>query len=160
MQARFLLGLAVLMMMVPTFLYVAGPLRRPLMVDGDRLEARACPDCQGKGCRRCSKTGQIEFLIPGPNRPTEIIAHVYAPSSEAPVAKAEVDVVTSAGTRRLQTDEQGRFGIMLPPGKYGLKISSGQGKLDDQMVVEPLKDAVPADRDLTFTKKHVPIDLK
>ncbi|MCA9795877.1 MAG: hypothetical protein KC910_28915, partial [Candidatus Eremiobacteraeota bacterium] len=64
---RLLLGLAVLLMFVPTFLFAAGPLRRPPMFEGDRIQELECRRCLGTGkegadeCRLCRGRGRTEY---------------------------------------------------------------------------------------------------
>ena len=150
-KMHLVLGLAVLMMMVPTFLYLAGPLRQPLMVEGDRLEDRPCPQCQGtqKDCKRCHGKGVVPHVVPGPLRPTQVVGHIYAPD-QSPVSNAKVSLQTSVGPIDLQSDEKGRFGVTLPPGSYSMTLKSAQGELQEQVKVEVLKTPTPADLDLTF----------
>ena len=158
---HLLLGLAVLMMMVPTFLYLAGPLRQPLLTVGDRIEDRTCPKCNGlrKDCTRCKGTGVIPFVIPGPLRPTTITGHVYGPD-QAVVPQASVLIQTSGESIPLKTDETGRFGATLPPGDYPITIESPQGQLQDKLSVAVLKVPTPADLDLTFPSEDRAIFLK
>ena len=160
-KMHLLLGMAVLMMMVPTFLYLAGPLRQPLLMEGDKIEDRTCPQCNGlkKDCIRCKGTGMVPFVIPGPLRPTQIVGHVYGPD-QAVVPQAAVSIQTSAGAVELKTDEEGRFGATLPPGDYPLTVQAPQGQLQEPFKVEILRNPAPADLDLTFPTKHRAIFLQ
>jgi hypothetical protein len=160
-KMQLLLGMAVLMMLVPTFLYLAGPLRQPLLTQGDRIEDRTCPMCKGlkRDCPRCKGTGVVPFVVPGLLRPTNIIGHVYGPD-QAVVPQAAVSIQTSAGTIELKTDEQGRFGACMPPGEYPMTIQSSKGQLQDKLKVAVLKVATPADLDLTFPSEQRAIFLQ
>lgn len=157
---HLVLGMAVMMMLVPTFLYVAGPLRQPLLTEGDKIEDRTCPQCNGmkKDCPRCKGTGVVPFVIPGPVRPTQIIGHVYAPDQSV-VADASVTVQGGGQTMSFKTDEQGRFGVTVPPGEYPISIQSPKGQLDDKINVAVLKPA-PADLDLAFPTEDRAIFLQ
>lgn len=163
-KIHLVLGLAVLMMLVPTFLYLAGPLRSPIMVEGDSLGEHTCPDCQGAAgdCRRCHKTGKIPHVFPGPNRPVQIVGHLYGPDGQ-PVSGAAVAIKTSAGDIEVKSDERGMFGATLPPGKYAMAVTPSQppesNSESSEILVEALKAPIPADRDLGFTLEHRPFQL-
>lgn len=150
MRSRLVLGAALLMMLVPSFMFWSGP--RPLMVDGDRLEERACPVCQGTGpeCKRCRGKGVLRFLVPGPHRPTHIIGHVY--SNDQPVEAAHVTILTSVEPISLKTDPTGRFGATLPPGNYTvvLKKDEKAPETRHELSVATLTQPVPSDEQVTF----------
>lgn len=156
MKPKFLLILSLAMMLTPTFLYWLGPLRRPAMADGDRLEKMACPICTGTGqtagkqCGRCRGKKQILHVVPGPNRPTYVVGHVYAPDGVTVVPAAALKFSSEAGAWTRQTDEKGCFGADLGPGKYPLEITSPMGKLTTVIEVAPQTSPSPADLDPRF----------
>jgi hypothetical protein len=164
--ARILLGISVLLMMVPTFLYVQGPLRQPLLTPGDKIIQSTCPDCRGLGqvtavnatspstCRRCSGTGKVPYVVAGPKRPTQIIGHVYAPDAITPISNADVHLETGLVPIDLKTDPHGMFGVTLPPGNYTLNLKSPTGNYKRGLTVDMIQQALPADRDLTFLTLH------
>jgi len=151
-RSRLLLGAAVLMMLVPSFMFWAGPLRRPLMVAGDRLEERACLVCKGSNpdCKRCRGKGVLEYIVPGPQRPTHIIGHVYA--NDQPVESAHVTILTSVEPITLRTDPAGRFGATLPPGNYTVVLKKAEGTPESrhELSVAALTEPVPSDDQVTF----------
>lgn len=156
MKPKFLLILSLAMMLTPTLLYWLGPLRRPAMADGDRLQQLACPVCsgsgqhQGKQCSRCRGKKQIMHVLPGPNRPIYLEGHVYAPDGITVVPAAELKFSSQAGSWTRQTDETGRFGADLGPGKYPLEITSPVGKLNTVIEVAPQTAPSPVDLDPRF----------
>ena len=156
MKPKALLILSLVMMLTPSFLYWIGPLRRPAMADGDQITLMACPVCSGTGqsqsqkCRRCRGKKQIQFIIPGPHRPTYVEGHVYAPDGVTAVPEARLQFQCEAGDWKHTTDEKGRFGADLPPGKYPLEIDSAQGKLSTVIEVTPQTTPTPVDLDPRF----------
>jgi len=87
------------------------------------------------------------------------VGHIYGPDGSQ-VAAAEVEVSTSQGSRAMKTDEQGRFGITLPPGSYALKVNSAKGKLEEWIKIDVLNIPAPADRDLAFPREDRGFTLK
>lgn len=156
MKPKALLILSMLMMLTPSFLYWLGPLRRPAMADGDQLTMMACPVCTGSGqvdhktCTRCRGKKQIQFLVPGPHRPTYVEGHVYAPDGVSVVPAADLSFSSAAGGWKRKTDERGRFGADLAPGKYPLEIQAPQGKLSTVIEVFPQTSPSPVDLDPRF----------
>ncbi|MEW6282309.1 MAG: hypothetical protein AB1758_27125, partial [Candidatus Eremiobacterota bacterium] len=69
-RLRLLLFLSIALMMTPTILLMTGVLTRPPMWEGDRLEERPCPQCQGRKCAACRNRGRAHYILPGPHRPT------------------------------------------------------------------------------------------
>ncbi|MFN8608396.1 MAG: hypothetical protein U0931_12740 [Vulcanimicrobiota bacterium] len=159
MRPKALLILSLLLMLTPSFLYWGGVLRRPAMADGDQLTLMACPQCGGSGqsesklCPRCRGKKQVQFIIPGPHRPTYVEGHVYAPDGVTVVPAAALSFQSEAGGWQRKTDEQGRFGADLGPGKYPLEIVAPQGKLTTVIEVLPQVTPSPADLDPTFPKR-------
>lgn len=160
MRPKTLLILSLFMMLTPSFLYWFGPLRRPAMVDGDKLAMLACPVCGGSGqvdggqCRRCRGKKLVQHVIPSPQRPTYVEGHVYAPDSSSPVPQAKVTLNSSEGSWTVHTDEQGRFGADLPPGSYPLTIEGPGGSLSTDLVVEPQVTPSPVDLDPRFPTRR------
>jgi hypothetical protein len=156
------------MMMVPTFLYFHGELRHPLLLEGDKIVEAACPDCHGSGkaadkihrCARCDGRGVIAYVVAGPKRPTQIVGHVYAPDSEQPVNAADVHLETGSIPIDLKTDDQGRFGVTLPPGNYTLNVKAPQGTYLEPLPVSVIAKPQPADRDLSFMTIQQAFHLK
>ena len=67
---RLLLGLAVLMMLVPTVLYGAGMLGRAPLFEGDVRKEITCVTCNGLGrsakeesCKTCRGRGVADFIL-------------------------------------------------------------------------------------------------
>ncbi len=160
MRPKALLILSMLMMLTPSFLYWLGPLRRPAMADGDRLQLLTCPQCSGQGvvegktCSRCRGKKQVQHILPGPHRPTYLEGCVYAPDGKTPVAEAEVQFQSEAGGWTRRTDERGRFGADLPPGKYPLRIRAPQGSLDTLVEIAPQVAPSPVDTDPRFPQRQ------
>lgn len=160
MRPKFLLILSLVLMLMPSILYWVGPLRRPAMADGDRLEMLACPVCSGSGqseqkpCSRCRGKKKVQFVVPGPHRPTYLEGHVYAPDGQSIVPEAQVTFSSSMGDWTRKTDDQGRFGADLPPGKYPLKISSSLGKLETVVEIQTQTEPTAVDLDLRFPQRR------
>ncbi|MBT9586414.1 hypothetical protein IV102_23930 [bacterium] len=166
MKPKFLLLLSLAMMLTPSFLYWLGPLRRPAMTDGDVLKMMPCPVCAGSGlvqnqnCQRCRGKKQLQHVIPGPHRPTCIEGHVYAPDGSTVVPEASVTFSSEAGSWSRKTDEQGRFGADLVPGRYPVEIDSPRGKLKTFIVVAPQVTPSPVDIDWSFPLRRDAFTLK
>lgn len=166
MKPKALLILSLLLMLTPSFLYWAGPLRRPAMVDGDQLVMLACPQCQGSGlqgeqkCGRCRGKKEVQHVQPSQHRPTYLEGQVYAPDGVTTVAEAEVTFSSSAGSWTRKTDPSGRFGADLPPGKYPLEIRSPQGQLSTVIDITPQVSPSPVDLDPRFPSLKRPYVLQ
>ena len=83
-KQRLLLGLAVLMMCIPTILYSAGLLGRAPVFEGDVRKEMTCLSCDGlgqsgeeEGCDTCRGRGVADYIIPGPNRPIQLVGTVF-----------------------------------------------------------------------------------
>ena len=156
MKPKYLLILSLLMMLTPSFLYWFGPLRRPAMADGDVLKMLPCSVCSGTGlvggkmCSRCRGKKELQNVVPGPHRPTYLEGHVYAPDGITAVPEASITFSSPAGPWTRKTDERGRFGADLGPGKYPLQIHSVQGQLDTVVEVVPQVEPSPVDLDPRF----------
>jgi hypothetical protein len=166
MKPKALLILSLLLMLTPSFLYWLGPLRRPAMVDGDQLVMLACPQCSGSGqlegkkCGRCRGKKEVQHVKPSVHRPTYFMGQVYAPDGVTTVAEAQVTFSSPAGSWTRKTDEVGRFGADLPPGKYPLEIVSAQGKLSTTIEIAPQTSPSPVDLDPRFPTLNQPYVLK
>lgn len=79
---------------------------------------------------------------------------MYAPDGRSVVPEAQVTFSSSLGDWTRKTDEQGRFGADLPPGKYPLKIASPQGQLETTVEIAQQTEATPVDRDLRFPQRQ------
>lgn len=162
LRQRILLGLAILLMMVPTFLFVAGPLRRPPMFEGDRLVELDCSVCRGVNpeCETCAGKGKSTFVIPGPNRPIYLVGTVTDRASGASLAGASVKVSTEAGPIELKTSEEGQFGLRLPPGTYPLRIQDEKHPvLDETLEVAPNQQPIPVSGDLSLHRVDLSFKL-
>jgi len=159
MKPKFLLILSLAMMLTPTILYWLGPLRRPAMADGDRLEMLTCIACSGSGktdgksCSRCRGKKVLLNVVPGPHRPTYVVGQVYAPDGTSVVPGAQVRFSSSAGSWERKTDDQGRFGADLGPGRYPVEIQSAQGRLSTVIEVVPQITPSPVDLDPKFPSR-------
>jgi hypothetical protein len=161
-RIHLILGIAVLMMLTPSFLYLAGPLRSPMVVEGDRLGQHDCPACNAStksDCTRCGNKRQVLHVFPGPNRPTQVVGHVYSPD-QAVIPQAQVTIDSAAGKIEVKTDEQGRFGATLPPGHYPLSIKSDKLSYSADLEVPKLTNPLPVDQELGFSLDHRPFVLK
>jgi hypothetical protein len=163
MKPKFLLILSLLMMLTPSFLYWLGPLRRPAMADGDVLKMLPCPVCAGSGmaqakaqtCPRCRGKKNVQHVVPGPHRPTYVEGQVYAPDGITAVPEAKLTFSSpDSGSWTRKTDEKGRFGADLLPGKYPLQIDSTQGKLTTVIEVGVQTQPSPVDLDPRFPSRQ------
>lgn len=148
---RLLLGLAVLMMFTPTFLYFAGPLRDPLTFDGDRFVELKSRQVDGRlqlvEDDQDTEYEYNQFIIPGPNRPARITGTVYAePDPNKRVAAAQVRLLAGDLTLELETSPEGQFGLDLPPGTYTLEIAAfGYAPHSQELVVDYSQEPIPAE---------------
>lgn len=160
---RALLGLAVLMMLVPTFLFAAGPLRRPPMFEGDQLTKARCQPCEGLGqvkgseCEVCRGQGQIDVVIPGPHRPVQLVGTVRL--REQSVGGAAIEIVYSDGAFELKTNPQGQFGAKLPPGSYTVRVAHDGRKTEKELKVEPDNAPIPVNGEGSLRKLEVDFPL-
>jgi hypothetical protein len=82
-----------------TCLKVGTWLRSPSLYEGDRMEARVCRQCGGKGadpqfarevpevgdrCPFCRGSGRVDVVIPGPNHPVRVIGVLVDEMMTAP----------------------------------------------------------------------------
>ena len=145
-KQRLLLGIAVIMMLVPTILYSAGMLGRAPIFEGDVRKEMTCVSCDGLGrsakeevCPTCRGRGVAEFIIPGPNRPLQLVGTVKDSSGKT-VEGADIAARMAEGDETslmLKTNGDGQFGIKLPPGSYVLSITAeGKGSVTEEVVVE------------------------
>lgn len=154
-RQRLLLGIAVLMMLVPTFLLGAGKLGRAPLFEGDVRKEMSCVSCNGTGklvgkeesCSTCRGRGVADFILPGPNRPLQLVGTVKSskgePVSGAQIAAREKDV--EGEPVLLETNKDGQFGLKVPPGEYLLSITSGSGPATEATLsVLPNKTPIPA----------------
>lgn len=166
MRPKALLFLSFVLMLTPSILYWAGPLRRPAMADGDKLAMMPCPVCSGQGqvqgkvCSRCHGRKELQHVVPGPHRPFIFVGHVYAPDQTTVVPEAKVTFDSKAGSWSKQTDEKGCFGADLPPGQYPLTIESPQGNLKTTLDIKPQVSPSPVDLDLRFPTLRQPFVLQ
>lgn len=153
-KQRLLLGLAVLLMCIPTILYSAGLLGRAPLFEGDVRKEMTCLTCNGLGrsaekesCDTCRGRGVADFIIPGPNRPIQMIGTVTNAAGEK-VAGAEVGARQAQGDETellLKTNGDGQFGIKLPPGQYVLRVTAQTGESTQESVtIEQVSTPLPA----------------
>lgn len=150
-KQRLLLGLAVLMMLIPTMLLAGGKLGQAPMFDGDTRQEMTCLTCDGlgrvqeEGCPTCRGTGVSEYIIPGGNRPIQLVGTVLAgPKKPLPDTEVEAAVVGQEGTISVATNESGQFGLKLPPGEYHLIFKHPDGKhLEQDLAVVKNGDPIP-----------------
>lgn len=153
-KQRLLLGIAVLLMFVPTFLYGAGMLGRAPIFEGDVRKEMTCITCDGLGrsgkeesCQTCRGRGVADFIIPGPNRPIQLVGTVTDAGSKK-VEGADVAVREAEGGPAevlLKTNQDGQFGVKLPPGDYVLKVTTpSQGSLQENLSIAENKAPLPA----------------
>ena len=153
-KQRLLLGLAVLMMCMPTILNSAGLLGRAPVFEGDVRKEMTCLSCDGlgqsgeqPGCDTCRGRGVADYIIPGPNRPIQLVGTVFD-SHSGRVEGADITARQSEGDRTevlLKTNDEGQFGIKLPPGKYTLKVTSeNEGSVEKNLVIEKNTEPLPA----------------
>ncbi len=165
-RQRLLLGIAVLLMITPTILYSAGLLGRAPLYEGDVRKEMTCITCNGLGrsgedtCRTCRGKGVAEFILPGNNRPLQIVGTVYNSSGEV-VEGADVAVRQSdqapgqdgAMEILFNTNGDGQFGVKLPPGQYVFKVSKEQsGPVEETLTVAQDPAPLPATKLETLHK--------
>lgn len=146
LRQRILLAVAVLLMLVPTFLLAAGKIGQPPLFDGDQRLELTCIVCDGMGrldaetedsCVECRGTGVAEYIVPGESRPVQFVGTVLD-AAGAVVSGAEVHAFElSSEETGLQVSEfslvvysndAGQFGLKLPPGHYRIEIDHDSGK--------------------------------
>lgn len=157
-KQRLLLGIAVLLMFTPTILYSAGLLGRAPLYEGDVRKEMTCLTCGGFGivdeekCDTCRGRGVAEYIVPGPNRPLQLVGTVYGPSGET-IKGAEIAVREGGDAAGQEeslellyvTNDDGQFGVKLPPGEYVIKAQAeGNGVAEEQVVVTQVADPLPA----------------
>ncbi len=150
-RQRLLLGLAVLMMLIPTMLLAGGKLGQSPLFDGDTRKEMTCLTCDGlgrvkeEGCPTCRGTGVGEYIIPGTNRPIQLVGTVLE-GAKKPLANTEIEaqVVGQEGSIGVATNDSGQFGLKLPPGNYRLSFKHPDGKhLEQDFTVVPNDDPIP-----------------
>lgn len=146
------MGLAVLMMLAPTFLYAGGYLGRAPMFEGDVRKEMTCASCQGLGtvknekCKTCHGLGVADYIIPGPNRPVQLIGTLHDKDNK-PLVGAEIaitEVGQTASPIVMRTNENGQFGFKFPPGSYNLKLTHGKLAAQESLKVEPYLQPIAA----------------
>jgi Carboxypeptidase regulatory-like domain len=153
-KQRLLLGIAVLMILTPTILYSAGLLGRAPIYEGDVRKEMTCITCDGLGrsageesCSTCRGRGVADFIIPGPNRPLQLVGTVKASTGET-VEGADIACREAEGNDMellFKSNGDGQFGIKLPPGTYIVKVSApDKGSVSESVLVEANTDPLPA----------------
>ncbi len=177
-KLRLMLFLSVGLMFAPLAMLCGGVIGGPPLWEGDRVEHRLCPDCQGKGmkCRACNGRGKADYVIPGPHRPTQFDGLILDPrgtwQGDSPpgalplkpngrgIFPAHVKFIASDGFEvPFETDPQGRFQVELPPGTFKVQASAPGFKPYEQMLtVEPCQAEIRYDagRGALF---HLPLIL-
>jgi len=142
------------MMLVPTIFYSAGLLGRAPLFEGDTRKEMTCITCDGLGrtgkeesCPSCRGRGVADFIIPGPNRPVQLVGTVKD-SAGQPVKGAEVRARQAEGDQTevlLESNQDGQFGIKLPPGAYVISVAvEGKGSVSESLLIEPQTEPIPA----------------
>lgn len=153
-KQRLFLGLALLLMLTPTFLYGAGMLGRAPLFEGDVRKEMTCLTCDGIGrladeesCRTCRGRGVADFIIPGPNRPQQLVGTIIGVDGKV-VEGADVALRQAEGDQTellLHSNGDGQFGMKLPPGDYAISIKTeDNGHLERPLTIEFRADPVPA----------------
>lgn len=159
-RQRILLGLAVLMMLAPTFMYAGGYLGRAPLFEGDSRKEMTCVTCDGLGkvkdekCTTCYGRGVAEFIIPGPNRPVQLVGTVHDTGAK-PLVGAEIEITESVNPGPpivMRTNDDGQFGFKFPPGSYKLKLKHEKLALDQEIKVEPNSSPIAASGSETLHK--------
>lgn len=166
-RQRVILGIAVLLMFTPTILYSAGLLGQAPMYDGDVRKEMTCLVCNGMGrtgeedtCGTCRGRGVAEFILPGQNRPLQLVGTVMNTSGEK-IEGADIAVhmagVTPGedGAKEIlfKTNGDGQFGVKLPPGEYVIKVSNQSGDTTQEtLLVEHNPAPLPATKMETLHK--------
>ncbi len=157
LRQRILLAVAVLLMLVPTFLLAAGKIGQPPIFDGDQRLELTCIVCDGMGrvdadteekCAECRGTGIAEYIVPGDLRPIQLVGTVLD-SAGAVVPDAEVRgfelSLEEAGPQvsefslTVYSNDSGQFGLKLPPGHYRLEIEHDAGKMVEDLEVQRIE---------------------
>lgn len=141
-------------MLTPAFLLSAGLLGRAPMFDGDERKEMTCIVCDGVGrtaseesCNTCRGRGVADFILPGPNRPLQLVGTVLGPDNK-PIEGAEAAARQAEGDQTeliMATNHEGQFGIKLPPGEYVIRVTAeGIGSVQESLLVEHNPDPLPA----------------
>lgn len=152
------------MMLVPTIMFAAGPLRLPPMFEGDQLVEVACPDCSGLGkvegekCNRCSGQGMVPGIAAGPHRPVQVVGTVLSGDNKIVGAEVKVDL-GSEGELTYQTNGDGQFGVKLPPGTYQIAVIHEQNSSNQQVVVLHHKEPVVIEEGGNLHRQEVEFQL-
>ncbi len=161
---RILLGLAVIMMLVPTIMFAAGPLRLPPLFEGDQVVEVACPTCEGSGsvdgekCNKCSGQGLVPGIVAGPNRPVQIVGIVLSGQQMIEGARVKVDL-GSGEKLSYQTNDKGQFGVKLPPGNYRIEVSHGEKTASTEVEVLHHKEPVAIEEGGNLYRQEIEFQL-
>lgn len=167
-RQRFLLGLAVLLMLAPTFMYAAGKLGQAPMFAGDTRKEMTCLTCDGLGtakgesCKTCYGRGVGDYIIPGPNRPIQLIATLQDGRS-LPLVGADIAITEKGSDAQpvmMKTNDDGKFGFRFPPGRYQLKLTHGKLSGDEEIEVKANLDPISASGSETLHKIEETFTLK
>ncbi|MCA9791796.1 MAG: carboxypeptidase regulatory-like domain-containing protein, partial [Candidatus Eremiobacteraeota bacterium] len=100
-----------------------------------------------------------EYILPGPNRPTQVIGTVLNGGGH-PVEAADILVKSAAGDLNYRTNQDGQFGVKLPPGRYTIEASQdGVGKAVKEVDVQPSTEPLPAAMPTTLAEMPVEFSL-
>lgn len=131
---RALVRMVVILLAIPVFYYVTTSsiayVTGPDLYEGDVLEKRTCRECGGDGkqepdpsfpmvgdrCVACRGKGEVEVIVPGPNRPTRIWGTVQV--ADKPRSEDDLDDFLPPAGGRSQTLMTG-FGARAVPGAIG-----------------------------------------
>ena len=150
-KQRLLLGLAVLLMLAPTFMYAGGYLGQSPMFEGDTRKEMTCATCDGLGlvktesCKTCRGRGVVDYILPGPNRPLQLVGTVQDSKSK-PLVGADIAITESGKAGEpiiMKTNDSGQFGFKFPPGSYHLRLTHEKLASDQELKVEANLQPIP-----------------
>jgi hypothetical protein len=188
LQRYLTLALAALLLTLGAF-YTVRYFQKPDLYPGDRIEERQCRWCGGTGqdkemqaqapelgdvCRACSGHGQVDVIVPGPDRPTKIAGVVADSQWDNPLATADdfrapPEFGASAEEHRrkahtladctiilrksggdeteLTSNEFGFFNTKLAPGSYIIEAKAdGYESIRGEFEVPPLTEPIWLER--------------
>ncbi len=169
-RQRLLLGLAVILMLAPTMMYAGGKLGQAPMFTGDTKKEMSCLTCDGLGkikgenCKTCYGRGFADYIIPGKERPIQLVGTLKDSQGKALVASEIAITEPSVGGSPIvmKTNDDGQFGFKFPPGKFHLEmVHPATGlKASADVTVEANQDPILATGTDTLHKLEKSFTLK
>jgi hypothetical protein len=141
-------------------MYAGGKLGQAPLFDGDTRKEMTCITCDGLGavktepCKICWGRGVADYVIPGPNRPQQLVGTVHDTRSK-PLTGAEIAITDKAQPGEpiiMKTNDDGQFGFKFPPGTYHLRLTHGTLALDQDLTVEANSEPIPTTGSETLHK--------